>query len=365
MNDYSMSDDLFRQRALEEGGCVITAVGSGLATAMNFDGGSISLNEEKRCFVQGKNIANRQDTEHTPAEPHEVAAPSKVKMNTSEMVSAFPDPREFMRIRRSHPSVIEAIDVIAEGFTVLFDAIKRQDESRDKSVLFIMVGAGYREFEEILTLGLNGYGAGATKLLRALYERTVTILYLMKHPGKVQQFIDFTAVHWHKLLIEADTNGVGDQLPQERRDEIEHGFKEVEKDFTETVCAPCKKTRLQGSWTKKPVPTQAREISKELGDYCFRGYLMPTFFLHTTFWGIGQQIREHADGKFVLQTRENEFHHATGTVIIACNLMKHLAEGMNEYYGLEAVEACTKISNAVDGVGEELLSEAGDVAAQG
>jgi hypothetical protein len=38
MNDYSMSDDLFRQRALEDDGCVITVVGSELAKAMNFDG---------------------------------------------------------------------------------------------------------------------------------------------------------------------------------------------------------------------------------------------------------------------------------------------------------------------------------------
>jgi len=28
MNDYSMSDDLFRQWALEEDGCVITVVGA-------------------------------------------------------------------------------------------------------------------------------------------------------------------------------------------------------------------------------------------------------------------------------------------------------------------------------------------------
>jgi hypothetical protein len=38
MNDYSMSDDLFRQRALEEDGCVITALGSELVKAMNFGG---------------------------------------------------------------------------------------------------------------------------------------------------------------------------------------------------------------------------------------------------------------------------------------------------------------------------------------
>jgi hypothetical protein len=54
VNDYSMSDDLFRQRALEEDGCVITALGSQLVKAMNFDGVSPSPTEEQPSFVQGK-----------------------------------------------------------------------------------------------------------------------------------------------------------------------------------------------------------------------------------------------------------------------------------------------------------------------
>lgn len=54
MNDYSMSDDVFRQRALEEDGCEVTAIGAGLVKAMNFDGVSVSLNEDQRRFIQGK-----------------------------------------------------------------------------------------------------------------------------------------------------------------------------------------------------------------------------------------------------------------------------------------------------------------------
>lgn len=54
MNDYLMSDDLFHQRALEEDGCVITAIGAGLAKAMNFDEVNVSLTEEQRRFIQGK-----------------------------------------------------------------------------------------------------------------------------------------------------------------------------------------------------------------------------------------------------------------------------------------------------------------------
>ena len=55
MTDYSMSHDLFRLRAGEEDGCMISAVGAGLARAMNSAAAvNVSLNEQQQRFVQGK-----------------------------------------------------------------------------------------------------------------------------------------------------------------------------------------------------------------------------------------------------------------------------------------------------------------------
>jgi hypothetical protein len=67
---------------------------------------------------------------------------------------------------------------------------------------FLLIGSATTEFEEIMVLALNGYGSGANKLLRAFYERTVAIQYLMKRPEKIKQFVDYSNVHWHKLLKE-------------------------------------------------------------------------------------------------------------------------------------------------------------------
>ena len=46
MNDYSMSEDIFRQRALEEDGCMISAIGAGLVNAMKFNDAHVSLTDE-------------------------------------------------------------------------------------------------------------------------------------------------------------------------------------------------------------------------------------------------------------------------------------------------------------------------------
>jgi hypothetical protein len=249
---------------------------------------------------------------------------------------------------------MEALDQIAAGYTDLFTAIEDLEGSKERRVNYLLLGASYTEFEETLVLAVNGYGSGATKLLRGLYERTVTVQYLMKHPDKVQQFIDYTKVHWRKLLIEADANGVGKQLSEERRKEIEAEFAEVEDQFTETVCK-CGNTRLQGSWTKKPVPSQARELSEMLGTLCFQGYLIPTFFLHTTFWGVTQQLRDIENGKLKLHDIESERHFAARAIVIAANLMSHLAFSASDYFQLSAKDNCERIADAVNTIGEVLV----------
>jgi len=277
------------------------------------------------------------------------------KMTENEAEINLPDGKEFRQLRREHPLLLSTLDELGDGFTALFTAVQKQNSSRTGDILFLLSGAAYTEYEEILVLALNGYGSGATKLLRALYERTVTTQYLMTHPDKVQQFIDYTEVHWYKLLKAAEAMGIGDQLSEERRTEVEKNFKAVEASFTETVCKPCNKHKLQGAWTKKPIPSQAREINEVIAALGFQGYLMPTFFLHTTFWGIAQQLREQPDGILELHNRESELHHASQAIVFAGTLMAHLASSINKFYELDNQAACDRIENAVGSISDALM----------
>jgi hypothetical protein len=273
-----------------------------------------------------------------------------------EMVTNFPDGKEFELFKENFPTSLKGLDDIAAGYHDIMSALEEHESNRNNEFIFLMVGACYTEYEEILVLALNGYGSGATKLLRALYERVVTGLYLMRHPNKIQQFIDYTHVHWNKLLIEAETTGIPQNLSSGRRAEIINDFREVEAQFTETVCRPCKKTRLQLSWTKKPVPSQARELDEELGLLGFQSYLMPTFFLHTTFWSIAQQIKEYEGGKRELHNKGMERDYAKKAVVFATTLMGHLVSGSLEFFHLELKEISEQMMNAVRSIGRDLVN---------
>jgi len=267
----------------------------------------------------------------------------------------LPNNGAFARFSKWHVGVLKALDEMSDAYIVLLSAVQKPENSKETETIFFLAGAIQTEFEEVVTLATNGYGSGATKLLRSLYERTVTAQYLMKKPEKIQQFLNFTHIHWHKLLQEADENGVGEQLNRERREEIEANFKTVERDFTEVVCKSCNKTRLQMSWTKKPVPSQASEIETELRLLCFPAYLMPTFFLHTTDWGIKQQIVNHADGKKELHNAGFEWMYADKAIALASTLMAYFLFNFNVFFKLGLDGECEKVRQAVHQISRELL----------
>jgi hypothetical protein len=58
----------------------------------------------------------------------------------------------------------------------------------------------WEEFMEVLLLSANGYGIGALKLVRGMYERAVTARYLREHPDEVDNYLAFHKVAEHKLL---------------------------------------------------------------------------------------------------------------------------------------------------------------------
>lgn len=53
------------------------------------------------------------------------------------------------------------------------------------------------EFNEILLLAGNGYGIGAFKLLRGMYERSVTAYRLHLHPELIDDFLEYYWVAQH------------------------------------------------------------------------------------------------------------------------------------------------------------------------
>jgi hypothetical protein len=121
------------------------------------------------------------------------------------------------------------------------------------------------DFTEIFLMAANGYGYGATKLLRSMYEHTVTLKYLHKHPDELQAFFDFDRVQQYKLMKPiVDTFGES-ALPQEIVADTEQRYTEIKERFMVKSCKSktCEERRVsrRGAnstslrWRRKPEPS--------------------------------------------------------------------------------------------------------------
>jgi hypothetical protein len=120
--------------------------------------------------------------------------------------------------------MLEAVTSAHKETLELLQSAQAKAESKERRTILALGLSCLREFEEIVLLCGNGHGSGATKLLRTLFERVTTVGYLGKRPDKVQQFIDFTPVHWHKLLTEAEKKHENVGLSEEQIAKIKTDF---------------------------------------------------------------------------------------------------------------------------------------------
>ena len=56
------------------------------------------------------------------------------------------------------------------------------------------------DYLEVVFLAVNGYGVGASKILRGLYERAVALAYIISDPAKAERMVRFAAIQEHRAM---------------------------------------------------------------------------------------------------------------------------------------------------------------------
>jgi hypothetical protein len=151
------------------------------------------------------------------------------------------------------------------------------------------------DLSEIVFLGVNGHSIGATKILRGLYERAVTLAYLLKDPEKVDRFVAYGAIIEHKLIQEARKHTPDEEIERHLGTDsiakIEERYSEYKHLF---LRAGGKK--LAPSWDI-PFASQVENVGSPFTDYYLAAYLLPTQHTHATLTSINPPknpaIRRH------------------------------------------------------------------------
>lgn len=147
------------------------------------------------------------------------------------------------------------------------------------------------DFMEILLLAGNGYGIGAIKLLRTLYEHAVTLSYLNKHQDELNIFYDWSYVTEEKatkLLV----NTFGKKFFENKNidpAEIKRRYLNVKDQFMIKDCKKCGTQKLNHSWNKKSLVDMARE-SGPLKDLLIEAYYLPLAHAHSNLASLATRL---------------------------------------------------------------------------
>ncbi len=192
-----------------------------------------------------------------------------------------------------------------------------------------------QDFLEIAFLAVSGYGAGATKILRSLYERAVTIAYLIQKPDKVERFLQFAAIQ-EKRAMEATLK----QVSQDRIDaamepgntvsEIRQRYEQYKGTFKATTCEVCG-ARTPPSWDVDLV-SMLRQVGEPYQKVFVLAYTSSNFLIHATL----ASASPHDEGR--------DEKHSKTALMVATELLLAVMRSQNSLFslGLDAdIDACT------------------------
>jgi len=99
----------------------------------------------------------------------------------------------------TYESFFDSLEELLRVANTIYDQEPILNNDADKAIYF-MGRCCLEDFNEILLLATHGYGIGALKILRGMYERVVDCAYLNKNPSEAEAYLQFSWVNRKKSL---------------------------------------------------------------------------------------------------------------------------------------------------------------------
>jgi hypothetical protein len=220
-----------------------------------------------------------------------------VRMQGDSFIFGFSN--EWTFFQKQHPKFVEALDSLADTGQKTIKRLFVPNTPAEELIFFSGVLV-LEEFAELWVLAGNGCGVGALKILRGMYERTVTAAYISKFPEEASRFWIFGAIAYRRVLNNVREIYGLEQLKEilgaDHFDEAEKNYQEVRHDFEETLCRRCEIFRVAFSWSQFDLATMAKKAGYGLAQCYWGAYSIPTQQAHSTVLAITSRLKVEADG---------------------------------------------------------------------
>jgi hypothetical protein len=206
------------------------------------------------------------------------------------------------RFHAARPRFLEELTSLEQAVSILLD---RTVDTADRlsTVLFFLGSRCADDFREILLLVTNGFGWGATALLRGMFERSVTCFYVREHPLTVDDFIDYEYVRRWKVLQSIEQHFGISPENEPARVSLRANVDRVQQKFVVPDCKTCQTTRVNHTWSRLDIVSMANKIERRnFGSLIVPAYYFPLGQAHSTFASMASRIRQVSPGRFTVDT---------------------------------------------------------------
>lgn len=251
----------------------------------------------------------------------------------------FPD--ECRKFQERHPLWREIMPNLERASNLAFARTPETNGPADK-LIFLFGRLCVEDFMEITLVCHHGYGVAASKLVRSMYEKAVTLYYLHEHPEEAQAFIDYHRIQQDRLLTHViETFG---PVSIGEIDEVRRRAAEVKKDFMVPVCEhPGASKRLRHSWSTLDFVSMAKKTG-ELGTLIVPGYYLPLRHSHPTFAGLKERL-EIVEGNLAINPKSQP-EEADRALMTAHNCLLTSIEVQKKHFGIaeleKAIDTCVR-----------------------
>src|SRR5687767_2025599 len=105
----------------------------------------------------------------------------KARPAQSAVQNVVGHPKNWKYFAEKRPVFLERLPPLVKLSDDVYNRTINTDKPNDR-LIFSFGVLIWEDFEEILILGMNGYGFGCQKILRGMFERIATASYLHRHP---------------------------------------------------------------------------------------------------------------------------------------------------------------------------------------
>ena len=200
--------------------------------------------------------------------------------------------------------------------------------------MFLLGRSAVEDFFEIWVLGGNGYGFGAMKILRTLFEKVATAGYLCNHPNEIQAFHDYGIVQYFKIIQRLKrTAEFASLIPADSFSYLEPIHEKVKASFQEKKCSECGRGNSP-SWTKLDMYSLSQKAGYQLDEHAALVYAMSNLVIHATSVDMAERKIPNGDGTFRFNNNEQEAFVdralSAGVVLFITNMLIQ-----DKYFGLQ------------------------------